>query len=286
MPTLVKRILTGSLVVLLTIIAVYAADGMYVPVLFAVVMNVGLYEWQRLCKNMGFGIPVFWLFLLGNLAYFSLTLFFYEQTGNVIASALSMPAVWIMVAAMASMFVWAVMKPEKGRWEKMWVRLGLVLAGVSYISVSLALLCFLSAPYQGGNPNILMGFFVMIWAADVFAYVVGSLLGKHKLCERLSPSKTWEGAIGGFVLALIGGLLWFLFVLDGAMSLHSWMGMSALVVLCGMIGDLLESKLKREAGVKDSGTILPGHGGILDRFDSVLLAAPVAVAFLHLIELF
>lgn len=286
MPTLVKRILTGSLVVLLTILAVYAADGMYVPVLFAVVMNVGLYEWQRLCKNMGFGIPVFWLFLLGNLAYFSLPLFFYEQTGNVIASALSMPAVWIMVAAMASMFVWAVMKPEKGRWEKMWVRLGLVLAGVSYISVSLALLCFLSAPYQGGNPNILMGFFVMIWAADVFAYVVGSLLGKHKLCERLSPSKTWEGAIGGFVLALIGGLLWFLFVLDGAMSLHSWMGMSALVVLCGMIGDLLESKLKREAGVKDSGTILPGHGGILDRFDSVLLAAPVAVAFLHLIELF
>ncbi len=286
MPTLVKRILTGSLVVLLTILAVYAADGMYVPVLFAVVMNVGLYEWQRLCKNMGFGIPVFWLFLLGNLAYCSLTLFFYEQTGNVIASALSMPAVWIMVAAMASMFVWAVMKPEKGRWEKMWVRLGLVLAGVSYISVSLALLCFLSAPYQGGNPNILMGFFVMIWDADVFAYVVGSLLGKHKLCERLSPSKTWEGAIGGFVLALIGGLLWFLFVLDGAMSLHSWMGMSALVVLCGMIGDLLESKLKREAGVKDSGTILPGHGGILDRFDSVLLAAPVAVAFLHLIELF
>ena len=95
MPTLVKRILTGSLVVLLTILAVYAADGMYVPVLFAVVMNVGLYEWQRLCKNMGFGIPVFWLFLLGNLAYFSLTLFFYEQTGNVIASALSMPAVWI-----------------------------------------------------------------------------------------------------------------------------------------------------------------------------------------------
>ena len=102
----------------------------------------------------------------------------------------------------------------------------------------------------------------------------------------MSPSKTWEGAAGGFMMALVAGLLWGIFVLEGIIPLGKWMGISVFVIFCGMLGDLVESKLKREAGVKDSGSILPGHGGILDRFDSVLIAAPVMVAFLHLVSLF
>mgnify|MGYP001078647984 CR=1 FL=1 len=111
-----------------------------------------------------------------------------------------------------------------------------------------------------------------IWINDTMAYITGSLIGKHKLIERISPGKTWEGFLGGliFTIATILIINQIFFEFD----VISLVIIALVIVLSGTIGDLLESKLKREAGVKDSGNIIPGHGGILDRIDSLLVAAP------------
>lgn len=156
------------------------------------------------------------------------------------------------------------------------------LLGSLYVTVGL--LCLLLF-YLCLGRFAAMGFFVLIWASDIFAYLIGSAIGKHKLCPIISPSKTWEGAIGGFVVAMGLGCLWkFWFLPEIAWT--SWLLLSAGTIVAGVLGDLQESKMKRKAGVKDSGKFLPGHGGMLDRFDSVLLAAPVAFLISLILNLF
>ena len=119
-----------------------------------------------------------------------------------------------------------------------------------------------------------------VWCNDTGAYLAGSLLGKHKLIPRISPGKTWEGSIGGAILTiLLSVLLWHFWPI---MSIFQWMGFALVVVVFGTFGDLTESLMKRKLGLKDSGNILPGHGGILDRIDSLLLAVPSAVIYLYL----
>ncbi len=127
-----------------------------------------------------------------------------------------------------------------------------------------------------------LGFFLLMWTNDTGAYLVGRSIGKNKLLERVSPGKTWEGFIGGVVLNAI--LAFFLYDLFPVQSRVHWMVLGLLIALGGTLGDLFQSRYKRDLGVKDSGNILPGHGGILDRFDGVLFAAPLALAYLHIIQ--
>lgn len=131
------------------------------------------------------------------------------------------------------------------------------------------------------NPILPLSVFVFIWLSDTGAYCVGSLIGKHRLFERISPKKSWEGSLGGAMVAMASSLL-FAHYFD-FLSLWQWMGLAAVVVLFGTWGDLTESLLKRQLGIKDSGNILPGHGGMLDRFDSALMAIPAAVVYLYLV---
>ena len=121
---------------------------------------------------------------------------------------------------------------------------------------------------------------------DSGAYCCGSLLGRHKLFPRISPGKSWEGSIGGAVFVLV--VAWAISsFLDGQMlTLPEWLGLGLTVVVFGTWGDLVESLFKRTLGIKDSGNILPGHGGMLDRFDSSLLAIPAAVVYLYTLSLF
>ncbi len=128
--------------------------------------------------------------------------------------------------------------------------------------------------------------FVFLWVNDSGAYCVGSLLGRHKLFPRISPGKSWEGSIGGavFVLAVAWAIGTYV---DGTMlTTLQWMGLGLVVVIFGTWGDLVESLFKRTLGIKDSGNILPGHGGMLDRFDSSLLAIPAATVYLYTLSLF
>jgi phosphatidate cytidylyltransferase len=128
--------------------------------------------------------------------------------------------------------------------------------------------------------------FVFLWVNDTGAYCVGSLLGRHKLFPRISPGKSWEGSIGGavFVLAAAWAISHFV---DGSMlTMLQWLGLGLVVTIFGTWGDLVESLFKRTLGIKDSGNILPGHGGMLDRFDSSLLAIPAAAVYLYTLSLF
>lgn len=130
------------------------------------------------------------------------------------------------------------------------------------------------------SPLLVIALFVFIWLDDTGAYMVGSMIGKHKLFERISPKKSWEGFFGGLFFALAASQL-FASYAPQIDRLH-WLGLSATVVLFGTWGDLTESLLKRTIGVKDSGNILPGHGGMLDRFDSVMIAIPAAYVYIEL----
>ena len=133
-----------------------------------------------------------------------------------------------------------------------------------------------------------LSLFIFLWVNDTGAYCVGSLLGRHKLFPRVSPGKSWDGSIGGAVFVLIAAAIIGYLVggKEGGYSIPVWMGLGLTVVVFGTLGDLVESLFKRTLGVKDSGNILPGHGGMLDRFDSSLMAIPAAVIYFYTLSLF
>jgi phosphatidate cytidylyltransferase len=137
------------------------------------------------------------------------------------------------------------------------------------------------------NTLLPLSIFIFLWVNDSGAYCVGSLIGRHKLFPRISPGKSWEGSVGGavFVLAAAYAISYFLDQ-QQMLSMPAWLGLGLVVVIFGTWGDLVESLFKRTLGIKDSGNILPGHGGMLDRFDSSLLAIPAAVIYLYTLSLF
>ena len=128
------------------------------------------------------------------------------------------------------------------------------------------------------SPGIVVGFFLLIWANDTGAYLIGVTLGKHRLLERISPKKSWEGFIGGMVLAVV--VSWLLSRWLGVVSPVKWAIIALIISIIGTYGDLVESMLKRSTGIKDSGDIMPGHGGFLDRFDSTVMAFPIVFLFI------
>lgn len=159
-----------------------------------------------------------------------------------------------------------------------------------YIALPFALMNVLAFHYNE-ETNMVDGYsyvfplsiFIFLWLNDTGAYCVGSLFGKHRLFERISPKKSWEGSIGGGVLAMASSFV--LSSLFPVMTISEWAGLALVVVLFGTWGDLTESLLKRQLGVKDSGTMLPGHGGMLDRFDSALMAIPAAVIYINILQM-
>lgn len=159
-----------------------------------------------------------------------------------------------------------------------------------YVALPFALLnvlAFQNIPTNSSvtyNPVLPLSIFVFIWLSDTGAYCVGSLIGKHRLFQRISPKKSWEGSIGGGVFSIASSFVfahYFPF-----MSVWQWAGLAVVVVIFGTWGDLTESLMKRQMGIKDSGNILPGHGGMLDRFDSALMAIPAAVVYLYVLTMF
>ena len=167
--------------------------------------------------------------------------------------------------------------------EKPFLPVAYTLLGILYIAVPLSLFNLLGVHHR----PVLLGLFIILWSSDVGAYVFGMLFGqegKHKLFPSISPKKSWEGFIGGLLIASATGyVLWLVGMLP--YGLIHILTISLLIAVFGVFGDLVESMLKRSVGVKDSGHIMPGHGGLLDRFDAALFALPVALFYIKIFSL-
>jgi phosphatidate cytidylyltransferase len=160
---------------------------------------------------------------------------------------------------------------------------------LGYIILPFVFITKISFGINDYNPKIIIGLFILIWTNDTFAYIVGKSVGRTKLFEKISPKKTVEGFLGGIVFAVLAGYLISKYYIKANTefsdrSILIWTSIAVIVGIAGTIGDLIESKFKRIAGVKDSGSIMPGHGGILDRFDSVIFVAPIIFLFYKILN--
>lgn len=157
---------------------------------------------------------------------------------------------------------------------------------VGFIAIPMSTLALLTSPLvTSGQPHwhLVFGFFIISWSYDTFAYLTGMWLGRHKLFEKISPKKTWEGTIGGTVFSIFAS--WVMSLLFQDLTTTGWVAGGLIIIIAGIFGDLSESLLKRSCHTKDSGTFFPGHGGVLDRFDSILFAAPAFFCYLILLGL-
>lgn len=166
-------------------------------------------------------------------------------------------------------------RPKTQAPSERWINL------IGYIVLPVAIITWIPFTETGFNPFRLLGIFILIWANDTFAFLIGKGFGKRKLLERISPKKTVEGFVGGWIMAMAFSVPVAIFLVKEAVFM--WIGIATLASFSGTLGDLVESKFKRLAGVKDSGNIMPGHGGILDRLDSIIFVAPFVFLFYQIL---
>jgi len=263
MRELLIRALSGLIYVAVVIGSIlYSKESFYI--VFYLLMLLCLYEFKNLIK-----LSYKWTFVVATLIYFRFS---------------NLPALdfkyfqFFLIISIFIPFIYQVFKPKISLTSS---KLGHYLLALAYIAIPFTLLTQIPFIQEVYHPKILIGFFILIWINDSFAYIVGSSIGKTKLYEIVSPNKTVEGAIGGFVAAIIGA--YFISLYITSLSYLNWTIIAIITVIFGVMGDLMESKFKREAGVKDSSNFIPGHGGYLDRLDSIIFAAPFVYVYLHLI---
>ncbi|MCA5006598.1 phosphatidate cytidylyltransferase [Sphingobacterium bovistauri] len=186
--------------------------------------------------------------------------------------------VWVFIPFFSFIFIASLYQKSKLPFNDIaYTILGIIYACIPFLFF--VALGFISGSF---NHYIPLGFLIILWANDTGAYLSGRSFGKHKLFERISPNKTWEGFVGGVLFAMLIALN--LEQYFGSLQKWEWVTMAAIIGVFGTLGDLVESMLKRSLGVKDSGNILPGHGGLLDRFDGLLIAAPLVFLFLLMLQ--
>lgn len=171
-------------------------------------------------------------------------------------------------------------KLYKKKDSKPFANLGYTFLGITYVAVPFALINELVLTDRGYEPKLILGCLFILWANDTGAYFAGRFLGRRKLFERVSPKKTWEGFFGGAILGLF--IAFILTQYFDCILPWQWYGIAVIISVTGTLGDLVESLFKRSIAIKDSGSIIPGHGGFLDRFDGLLLSMPFIVTFLKI----
>lgn len=256
MMDLKRRVATAVVLLPPAVALILFAPNAAIALVFAALLAVAALEWAPLA-GCGNGLRP-WLYALGVVALAWLVWQFGFEVPAVARSVLGMGLLWWTFAT-----IWLGTRWVIGRGPKL-------IAGWFALVPAWFAVVALHRLEQG--PQLVMLLLLMIWAADVGAFFAGHALGRHKLAPEISPGKTWEGVAGGFVLAAMVALVGAnLIGLDVARTV----AISLLTVAASIVGDLTESLLKRQAGVKDSGALLPGHGGVLDRLDSLFAAAPV-----------
>jgi phosphatidate cytidylyltransferase len=246
---------------------------------FAVVGFIGLYEFYKIGEKLsahpikGIGYFIFVVSSIGTFIYAGFPFYVYWKvyTGHefLCVIILSFPLLFI-----AELF----------RKNGSFINIGYMLASFLYVILPIILLpAIANVQNPVFYPYKVLGMIFFIWINDTGAYLVGSFIGKHKLYEKISPNKTWEGTLGGIALCIT--LSFVVAHIFPQLALKHWIVISVIVAVFGTLGDLVESMLKRMAGVKDSGKLMPGHGGVLDRFDSLFFATPFVFCYLALMGL-
>lgn len=263
-----RRAVTGAVYVILLLSAVFLNSDAF-DFLFMTFGLACLYEYKRLVKLKGYYIFIAYLALWW--------VFIYLIPGKEIINNNILVYVLMLITLVIDTTLLFYLFAKK---ETQFNSLQKFVIGLFYIGGGCIFLTMIPYKYNAFAEFLIMGVFILIWVNDTFAYLVGSAIGKTKLYSAVSPKKTIEGALGGLIFALIAA-----FILSGfepIITTTQWMVLAATIVIAGSLGDLVESKFKRTAGVKDSGAILPGHGGMLDRLDSLVFAAPFAYLMLNI----
>lgn len=274
MKNLVVRTLSGIVLAAVMLGAIAWSQWSFGALLLLLLL-AGMYEFYVLAEKQG-NAPQKVVGLVAGVVLFILNFAFVSDDIQVLGSASQAYACGLafLLLLLPAMFICELYRrrdnPVSG--------IGTTLMGVCYVALPLSLMCYI--PIIGSevwNPWVMIFYIFIIWANDVFAYLVGMSCGRHRLCERLSPKKSWEGFFGGIAGAVAMGVA-ASFVLDTAVWV--WVGLAIVAAATGVLGDLVESMFKRAAGVKDSGNLIPGHGGMLDRFDAMLLSAPFVFVYM------
>lgn len=270
MSNLLKRCLSGAVYVLVMLGGAILHPYVF-ALIFAALLFFTQYEFFGLSEKAGYKPLKYTTAILG-------VLFFLVNFG-IASGIIPNGYAFLFIPVLAVLFFTELFRKESNAL----INSGLNLLGFCYIALPFSLMNFVVHSSVGGAkasfyPWILVGVMFILWVNDSFAYLTGSAFGKHKMCPAISPKKSWEGLIGGAVFAVVMGIL--NAVMFQAVSMTSWIVIALITVAFGTVGDLFESKIKREIGIKDSGNVLPGHGGFLDRLDSLLFAIPAVFFWL------
>lgn len=273
MKNLVIRSVSGVILGVVMLGAIAWTQWSFGLLLLAMLI-VGMYEFYTLCQKQGARPQR----LLGTVAGVLLfTCCFLCRVNADSAAAIIAYGIYLFSFGLLLLFVMFICELFRGS-EHPAANIGTTLMGVCYVALPVTLLFFFpSFGPERWNPGTMIAYVFIIWANDVFAYLVGMAIGRRKLFERISPKKSWEGFFGGVAGAIVVGLVAG-HLLGG--SFIVWGGLALVAAVTGVLGDLTESMFKRAADVKDSGATIPGHGGMLDRFDAMLLSAPFVFVYM------
>lgn len=284
MKNLITRSITGVLFVAIIVVCFMCPEGMIM--LFALVTGLTVWEYTGLVNQIdGVTVNRFISTAAGVYLFLAIAGFCSGITPSAVFIPYLLSVIYLFISEL-----YTESKNAINNWAY-------TMLSQMYVALPLATINILAFRDIGGQVVFSyltpLSIFIFLWANDTGAYCFGSLFGKHKLFPRISPGKTWEGSVGGGILVLVvAAIIGYLessnadqMVGGSTMSIPEWMGMGLVVVFFGTWGDLVESLFKRTLGIKDSGNILPGHGGMLDRFDSSLMAMPAAVVYLYTLTL-
>ena len=257
MKELIVRTLSGVLYISIVIFTLFASHEWFIG-LFFILALITLNEFLRIVKVKSF-IPYF--LLAGTLFFIS-----YKEIDMVAIYILLIATIFVNLFLFKEVLIlYKFSLFEKRRFLYIFFY---IINGFVFLTLI--------------PPKFIIGVFILIWSNDTFAYLIGKRFGKRKLMERISPKKTLEGFFGGMIGTIIAGF--FIFIYTSLLSLVIWLLLALIISIIGTIGDLIQSKFKRQVGLKDSGRLMPGHGGLYDRLDSIIYASPFVYGFLELIN--
>ncbi len=276
MNNFIQRTITGFFFVTILLSGIFFGKYTFIG-LFMLITFTSLWEFYSMTEKSGFR-PQKLIGTLAGTAFFLISSLYLQRVLPQAYLIFLFPMLFLIM-------ILELFKPT----DKPITNTAITLVGVFYLSMPLVLLNYLAYPppigsssASGYNPNIILGFFFLMWTNDSFAYLTGVKFGKRKLFESISPKKTWEGSFGGAFFTIIAAF--FLSHYFHELRLRDWLIMAGLITVFGTLGDLVQSNFKRSLNLKDSGTLLPGHGGILDRLDSVFIASPFVFAYIQYLK--